>query len=46
MDGSMSVYTPSYAGDPTGGVANQSYGVAAGATGVMPTRRIAWKSSK
>ena len=42
----MSVYTPSYAGDPTGGVANQSYGVAAGATGVMPTRRIAWKSSK
>jgi hypothetical protein len=37
MDGSMSVYTPSYAGDPTGGVANQSYGVAAGATGVMPT---------
>jgi len=37
MDGSMSVYTTSYAGDPTGGVANQSYGVAAGATGVMPT---------
>ncbi len=37
MDGSMSVYTPSYAGDPTGGVANQSNGVAAGATGVMPT---------
>lgn len=37
MDGSMSVYTPSYAGDPTGGAANQSYGVAAGATGVMPT---------
>src|ERR1022692_416226 len=26
MDGSMSVYTPSYAGDPTGGVAGQSYG--------------------
>ncbi len=37
MDGSMSVYTTSYAGDPTGGAANQSYGVAAGATGVMPT---------
>ena len=33
----MSVYTTSYAGDPTGGAANQSYGVAAGATGVMPT---------
>lgn len=37
MDGSTSVYTPSYAGDPTGGAANQSNGVAAGATGVMPT---------
>jgi len=37
MDGSMSVYTPTYAGDPTGGAANQSYGVAAGPTGVMPT---------
>jgi len=37
MDGSMSVYTPTFAGDPTGGVANQSNGVAAGATGVMPT---------
>ena len=37
MDGSMSVYTTSYAGDPTGGAANQSFGVAAGATGVMPT---------
>ncbi len=37
MDGSMSVYTPSYAGDPTGGVANQSFAVAAGPTGVMPT---------
>ena len=37
MDGSMSVYTTSFAGDPTGGVANQSNGVAAGATGVMPT---------
>ncbi|MHB8411504.1 MAG: carboxypeptidase-like regulatory domain-containing protein [Candidatus Acidiferrales bacterium] len=37
MDGSMSVYTPSYAGDPTGGIANQGFGVAAGPTGVMPT---------
>jgi hypothetical protein len=37
MDGSMSVYTTSFAGDPTGGAANQSNGVAAGATGVMPT---------
>ena len=37
MDGSMSVYTTSFAGDPTGGAANQSFGVAAGATGVMPT---------
>src|SRR6516225_2450768 len=37
MDGSMSVYTTSYAGDPTGGVANQSFGVSAGPTGVMPT---------
>src|SRR6185437_6672302 len=37
MDGSMSVYTPSFAGDPTGGVSNQSSGVAAGPTGVIPT---------
>ena len=37
MDGSMSVYTTSYAGDPSGGVANQSLGVAAGPTGVLPT---------
>jgi Carboxypeptidase regulatory-like domain len=37
MDGSMSVYTASFAGDPTGGVANQSYAVAAGPTGVVPT---------
>ncbi len=37
MDGSMSVYTTSYASDPTGGIANQSLGVAAGPTGVMPT---------
>ena len=36
MDGSMSVYTPSYAGDPTG-VSNQNNGVSAGPTGVMPT---------
>jgi hypothetical protein len=37
MDGSMSVYTKSFAGDPTGGVSNQSFAVAAGPTGVMPT---------
>jgi Carboxypeptidase regulatory-like domain len=37
MDGSMSVYTKTFAGDPTGGVANQSFAVAAGPTGVMPT---------
>jgi hypothetical protein len=44
MDGSMSVYTKSFAGDPTGGVANQNSigpseggkGVG-GATGVLPT---------
>jgi hypothetical protein len=37
MDGSMSIYTPSFAGDPTTGVSNQSNAVAAGPTGVMPT---------
>ncbi len=38
MDGSMSVYTPSYAGSPAGGgIANQSPGLAAGPTGVLPT---------
>src|SRR5215813_5348201 len=37
MDGSMSVYTPTFSGDPTGGVANQGFGVAAGPTGVIPT---------
>jgi hypothetical protein len=37
MDGSMSVYTPTFSGDPTGGVANQGFGVAAGPTGVLPT---------
>ncbi len=36
MDGSMSVYTGSFAGDPTG-IANQNPNVAAGPTGVMPT---------
>ena len=44
MDGSMNVYTKSFAGDPTGGVANQNTvgpseggkGVG-GATGVLPT---------
>jgi hypothetical protein len=37
MDGSMSVYTTSFAGDPTGGVVNGSLFAAAGPTGVMPT---------
>jgi len=37
MDGTMGIYTPSYAGNPTRGVANQSYGLAAGVSGVMPT---------
>ena len=37
MDGSMNVYTTSFAGDPTGGISNQSYGEYAGPTGVMPT---------
>lgn len=37
MDGSMSVYTASFAGDPTGGVSNQSNAVASGPTGVVPT---------
>jgi Carboxypeptidase regulatory-like domain len=37
MDGSMSVYTKSFAGDPTGGVSNQSFAVSAGPTGVLPT---------
>jgi hypothetical protein len=39
MDGSMNVYTGSYAGDPTGGVASQnSIGAGAGGpTGVIPT---------
>ena len=37
MDGSMTVYTPSFAGDTTGGAANQNPNVAAGPTGVMPT---------
>jgi len=36
MDGNMSVYTNSYAGDPTGGVGAQFYGVM-GPTGVIPT---------
>ena len=38
MDGSMSIYTASFAAhDPTGGIANQSNNVAAGPTGVLPT---------
>jgi carboxypeptidase family protein len=40
MDGSMNVYTQSFAGDPTGGVAAQNQlgtGNIAGPTGVIPT---------
>ena len=37
MDGSMTVYTPSFAGDPTGGAGAQNGNTAAGPTGVMPT---------
>ncbi len=40
MDGSMNVYTSSFAGDPTGGVAAQNQlgvGNVAGPTGVIPT---------
>jgi hypothetical protein len=36
MDGNMSIYTNTYAGDPTGGVAGQFFG-SMGATGVIPT---------
>src|SRR5882762_485477 len=35
MDGSMQVYTPSFGGDPTGGIVSNSIGGAP--TGVMPT---------
>jgi hypothetical protein len=35
MDGSMTVYTPSFAGDPTGGIVSNSIG--GSPTGVMPT---------
>jgi Carboxypeptidase regulatory-like domain len=38
MDGSMNIYTNSFAGDPTGGIAAQNSTQAnAGPTGVMPT---------
>ena len=39
MDGSMSVYTPSFGGDPTGGISDQggNSNLAHGPTGVMPT---------
>ena len=40
MDGSMSVYTSSFAGDPTGGISNQSFAVAGGPTGVSPRVRF------
>ncbi len=36
MDGSMQVYTPSFAGDPTGGFVSRNMGSGA-PTGVMPT---------
>jgi hypothetical protein len=36
MDGSMQVYTPSFADDPTGGVVHTNFG-SNGPTGVMPT---------
>ena len=35
MDGSMQVYTPSFAGDPTGGIVSNTIG--GSPTGVMPT---------
>jgi len=37
MDGSMSVYTGSFAGDPTGGIASGNQGLATSPTGVIPT---------
>ncbi len=37
MDGSNSIYTTSFAGDPTGGVGSQFFGTGTGPTGVMPT---------
>lgn len=37
MDGSMSVYTSTFAGDPTGGAGGQNGNTAAGPTGVLPT---------
>jgi len=36
MDGSMQVYTPSFAGDPSGGIVSSNMG-AGSPTGVMPT---------
>ena len=35
MDGSMTVYTPSFAGDPSGGIVSNQ--ISGGPTGVMPT---------
>jgi hypothetical protein len=37
MDGSMSVYTGSFAGDPTGGAASGGQGLVTSPTGVIPT---------
>jgi len=36
MDGDMAVYTPSFAGDPTGGIVSSNTGIGS-PTGVMPT---------
>jgi carboxypeptidase family protein len=36
MDGSMAVYTPSFGGDPTGGIVSSNFGLGA-PSGVMPT---------
>ena len=47
MDGSMSMYTPSYAGDPTGGVANQSQRRGCGRNRrYADSSSIAWKNSR
>jgi hypothetical protein len=36
MDGSMAIYTPSFGGDPTGGIVSSNFGIGA-PSGVMPT---------
>jgi hypothetical protein len=37
MDGSMQVYTPSFAGDPSGGIVSNTPSLGGAPTGVMPT---------